>query len=189
MLRIFSQASPVAEVLIDECWNWWYFLVYTRCAFLPFWLLHGSVRVSMLRQGSWTLGNTSSWAIGASAALLLSTYLMKGGLPRANSFPACPLLVFSLPLFASALVTFLQGWGDVALLQAIIGQFGTTGAYYLVVTSVSFLSILWTPTAEHSTLRYPPATLAKDQQGYRRSLESQCVSSTLQSSPPAPPWR
>src|SRR5205807_4645819 len=34
-----------------------------------------------------------------------------------------------------------------ALLQAILGQFGTTGAYYLVVASVSFLSILWTPTA------------------------------------------
>jgi O-antigen/teichoic acid export membrane protein len=28
-----------------------------------------------------------------------------------------------------------------------LGQFGTTGAYYLVVTSVSFLSILWTPAA------------------------------------------
>jgi O-antigen/teichoic acid export membrane protein len=41
----------------------------------------------------------------------------------------------------------VQGWGDIALLQAILGQFGTTGAYYLVVTSVSFLSILWTPAA------------------------------------------
>jgi O-antigen/teichoic acid export membrane protein len=57
------------------------------------------------------------------------------------------LLVFSLPLFASAIVTLLQSWGDIALLQAILGQFGTTGAYYLVVTSVSFLSILWTPAA------------------------------------------
>jgi O-antigen/teichoic acid export membrane protein len=98
-------------------------------------------------RGLGPLGIPSGWAIGAFATLLLSTYLLKGKLPKANSFPARTLLVFSLPLFASALVTLLQGWGDIALLQAILGQFGTTGAYYLVVTSVSFLSILWTPAA------------------------------------------
>jgi O-antigen/teichoic acid export membrane protein len=42
---------------------------------------------------------------------------------------------------------FLQGWGDIALLQGILGQFGATGAYFLVVSSVSFLSILWIPVA------------------------------------------
>jgi O-antigen/teichoic acid export membrane protein len=98
-------------------------------------------------KGLGPLGIPSGWAIGAFATLLLSTYLLKGKLPKANSFPARTLLVFSLPLFASALVALLQGWGDIALLQAILGQFGTTGAYYLVVTSVSFLSILWTPAA------------------------------------------
>jgi O-antigen/teichoic acid export membrane protein len=98
-------------------------------------------------KGLGPLGIPAGWAIGAFAALLLSIYLMKGKLPRADNFPARTLLVFSLPLFASALVTLVQGWGDIALLQAILGQFSTTGAYYLVVTSVSFLSILWTPAA------------------------------------------
>jgi O-antigen/teichoic acid export membrane protein len=98
-------------------------------------------------KGLGPLGIPAGWAIGAFAALLLSIYLMKGKLPRADNFPARTLLVFSLPLLASALVTLLQSWGDIALLQAILGQFGTTGAYYLVVTSVSFLSILWTPAA------------------------------------------
>ena len=98
-------------------------------------------------KGLGPLGIPVGWAVGALAALLLSIFLLKGSLPRANSFPARTLLVFSLPLFASALVTLFQGWGDIALLQAILGQFGTTGAYYLVVTSVSFLSILWTPAA------------------------------------------
>ena len=98
-------------------------------------------------KGLGPLGIPTGWAIGASAALLLSAFLLKRKLPKADNFPARTLLVFSLPLFASALVTLLQGWGDIALLQAILGQFGTTGAYYLVVTSVSFLSILWTPAA------------------------------------------
>jgi O-antigen/teichoic acid export membrane protein len=93
------------------------------------------------------LGIPLGWGIGAFAALLLSIYLLKGKLPKSNNFPARTLLVFGLPLFASAIVTLLQGWGDIALLQAILGQFGTTGAYYLVVSSVSFLSILWTPAA------------------------------------------
>jgi O-antigen/teichoic acid export membrane protein len=98
-------------------------------------------------KGLGPLGIPAGWAIGALAALLLSTYLLKGKLPKSSNFPARPLLIFSLPLFASAFITLLQGWGDIALLQAILGQFGTTGAYYLVVTSVSFLSILWTPAA------------------------------------------
>jgi O-antigen/teichoic acid export membrane protein len=98
-------------------------------------------------KGLGPLGIPAGWAIGAFAALVLSIFLMKGKLPKSDNFPARTLLVFSLPLFASALVTLLQGWGDIALLQAILSQFGTTGAYYLVVTSVSFLSILWTPAA------------------------------------------
>jgi len=87
---------------------------------------------------------------------------LRGRLPKANGFPARTLLVFSLPLFASALVTLLQGWGDIALLQAILGQFSTTGAYYLVVTSVSFLSILWTPTAG---ALYPALSSSYNNQG------------------------
>ena len=98
-------------------------------------------------KGLGPLGIPTGWAIGAFAALLLSNFLMKSKLSMAKGFPARTLLVFSLPLFASALVTLFQGWGDITLLQAILGQFGTTGAYYLVVTSVSFLSILWTPAA------------------------------------------
>jgi O-antigen/teichoic acid export membrane protein len=98
-------------------------------------------------KGLGPLGIPVGWGVGAFAALTLSTYLLKGKLPKSINFPARTLLIFSLPLFASALITLLQGWGDIALLQAILGQFGTTGAYYLVVTSVSFLSILWTPAA------------------------------------------
>ncbi len=94
-----------------------------------------------------TLGIPIGWAIGAFATLLLSFYLWKGNPSNSTSYPVRPLLVFSLPLFASAVVSLLQGWGDIAILQGILGQFGTTGAYYIVISSVTFLSILWTPVA------------------------------------------
>jgi O-antigen/teichoic acid export membrane protein len=113
-------------------------------------------------KGLGPLGIPAGWAVGAFAALALSIFLMKGKLPRSENFPARTLLVFSLPLFASALITLLQGWGDIALLQAVLGQFGTTGAYYLVVTSVSFLSILWTPTAG---ALYPALSSSHNSQG------------------------
>jgi O-antigen/teichoic acid export membrane protein len=119
-------------------------MTYQNILFHP---LSRGIGLVLAYKGLGPLGIPAGWAIGAFAALLLSIYLMKGKLRRANNFPARTLLVFSLPLSASALVTLLQGWGDIALLQAILGQFGTTGAYYLVVTSVSFLSILWTPAA------------------------------------------
>jgi O-antigen/teichoic acid export membrane protein len=98
-------------------------------------------------KGLGPLGIPLGWAVGASLTLLLSLYLWKGRLPRSNGFPVRPLLVFSLPLFASALIALVQGWGDIALLQALLGQLGTTGAYYIVVSSVAFLSILWSPAA------------------------------------------
>ena len=119
-------------------------MTYQNILFHP---LSRGIGLALAYKGLGPLGIPAGWAIGAFAALLLSIYLMKGKLPRADNFPARTLLVFSLPLLASALVTLLQSWGDIALLQAILGQFSTTGAYYLVVTSVSFLSILWTPAA------------------------------------------
>src|SRR6266567_3363720 len=88
-------------------------------------------------------GIVSGWVIGGLVAVLLSTYLWHGQLPEKNSHPIRPLLAFSLPVFGSALIAFGQQYGDITLLQAIIGQLSTTGASYLLVSSVSFLSVLW----------------------------------------------
>lgn len=99
-------------------------------------------------EGLGVLGIPIGWAVGALATLLLSLYLWKGKLPPTTvHFPAKPLFAFSLPLFATGLVALVQNWGDITLLQGLLGQFSTTGAYYIVVSSVSFLSILWAPAA------------------------------------------
>ncbi len=105
--------------------------------------------------GLGVLGIVLGWAIGAMAALLLSMYFWRGRLPQGSSYPVRPLFQFSAPLFAAALITLGQGWGDLALLQAIRGQLATTGAYFLVVNSVGGiglssvgpLSVIWSPVA------------------------------------------
>jgi O-antigen/teichoic acid export membrane protein len=119
-------------------------LVYQNIVYFP---LSRGLGLVLAYMGLGPVGIPLGWAVGASLTLLLSVYLWKGRLPHSNHFPARPLLAFSLPLFASALVTLIQGWGDITLLQALLGQFGTTGAYYIVVSSVAFLSILWSPVA------------------------------------------
>ncbi len=119
-------------------------MVYQNILYIP---LSRGLGLILAYKGLGTLGIPVGWAAGGFATLLLSLYLWNGSLCGSNSYPVRPLLVFSMPLFASSIIALLQGWGDIALLQGILGQFGTTGAYYLVISSVAFLSILWTPAA------------------------------------------
>ncbi len=117
-------------------------VVYQNILYVP---LSRGLGLVLARYGLGVLGISLGWVIGGIATLLLSLYLWKGRLDHGSSHPIRPLLSFSLPVLASALITLTQSWGDIALLQALLGQFQTTGAYYLVVSSVSFLSILYIP--------------------------------------------
>lgn len=117
-------------------------MVYQNVLFVT---LSRGLGLGLAYRGLGPLGIPLGWMVGALATLFLSLRLWKGNLPAYSTYPVKPLLAFSLPLFASAVIALLQGWGDIALLQGILGQFGTTGAYYIVISSVAFLSILWSP--------------------------------------------
>jgi O-antigen/teichoic acid export membrane protein len=105
------------------------------------------------------LGIVLGWAIGGLVTIFLSLYMWHGQLPRSRPYPVRPILAFSVPVFASALVTIGQQWGDIGIIYALLGA-GILGPYYVMVQSVSFLSALWTPvnqaiypalSASHST--------------------------------------
>jgi O-antigen/teichoic acid export membrane protein len=102
--------------------------------------------------GLGVLGVVAGWAAGGLAALLVSVYMWRSRLPAKANHPITPLLAFTLPLFASAVITLGQQWGDIALLHALLGRLSTTGTYYIVVSSVGFLSVLWIPV---SSALYP----------------------------------
>ena len=95
--------------------------------------------------GLGVLGIVLGWIAGGTATLILSLYLWGGKLPHGKNYPVKPLLVFTLPLFISSLITLAQQWGDITILQVRLGQLSTVGGYYLAVTGVGFLSVLWTP--------------------------------------------
>ncbi len=105
------------------------------------------------------LGIVTGWAVGGIATVILSVYLWQGELPRGGSYPIRPILAFSLPVFASALITLGQQWGDLGIIYVLLGA-TILGPYYIVVSSVNFLSVLWMPvnqaiypalSAAHST--------------------------------------
>src|SRR5260370_22161402 len=105
------------------------------------------------------LGIVTGWAVGGISTVILSVYLWHGQLPRGGSYPIRPIFAFSLPLFASPLITLGQQWGDLGIIYLLLGA-TILGPYYIVVSSVNFLSVLWMPvnqaiypalSAAHST--------------------------------------
>ena len=81
-----------------------------------------------------------------------------------------------MPVFVSAIVVLFQSWGDIALLQTLVGQLQVTGAYYLTVSSVAFLSILWGPLA---SALYPALSSGFSSQGIKAVSERLAVAFRL----------
>jgi len=64
---------------------------------------------------------------------------------RSNkNFPSAKLLRFSLPVYGANVIGLMQSWLDVAVLSGMAGL-GAAGTYYIAVSSVAPLSILWAP--------------------------------------------
>ena len=134
-------------------------VVYQNLLYIP---LSRTLALVLAYSGLGVLGIVIGWLLGAVATLLLSLHLFKGRLPSGGTFPKRRLLSFSLPVFASAIVVLFQNWGDIALLQTLVGQLQVTGAYYLTVSSATFLSILWGPV---SSALYPALSSGFSSQG------------------------
>lgn len=130
--------------------------LYQNLLYVP---LSRGLGLALAYLGFRVLGLMLGWGIGGAAALLLSLYMWRGRLPRGGTYPLRPILAFSLPVFISTLVTIGQQWGDIGIIYFLLGS-TILGPYYLVVSSVNFLSVLWTPvnqaiypalSAAHST--------------------------------------
>ena len=148
-------------------------IVYQNLLYIP---LSRGLALVLAILGLGVLGVVMGWLLGAVATLLLSLLLWKGRLPSGRTFPKRQLLSFSIPVFASAIVVLFQNWGDIALLQTLVGQLQITGAYYLTVSSVAFLSILWTPV---TSALYPALSSSFSSQGPRAVSERLAVTFRL----------
>jgi O-antigen/teichoic acid export membrane protein len=94
------------------------------------------------------IGIILGWVVGGIVTLVLSLYLWHGRLPSHSSHPIRPLLSFSLPVFGAALIVFGQQYGDFSILNFVLGHLPSNGVYYIIVSSVSALSVLWIPVTQ-----------------------------------------
>lgn len=93
------------------------------------------------------LGLSLGFLAGSFLTLLYSLAALKGKirhLRHLNGFPSEKLLKFSLPLYGTNLIGLLQSWLDIAVLSSVAGL-SSAGTYYIAVSSVTVLSILWQP--------------------------------------------
>ena len=115
--------------------------LYQNLLYVP---LSRGLGLALAYLGLRVFGVMAGWAIGGAATIILSLYMWHGQLPRGGSYPLKPILGFSVAVFASLLVTLGQQWGDVGIIFFLLGP-TALGPYYVVVQSVNFLSVLWTP--------------------------------------------
>jgi O-antigen/teichoic acid export membrane protein len=122
-------------------------------------LLSRGLGLALAYLGFRVLGIVAGWAIAGATTIILSLFFWHGRLPKGGSYPIRPLITFSLPVYASALIMVSQQWGDIGIIYALLGP-AILGPYYVVVSSVNFLSAFWIPvnqaiypalSASHST--------------------------------------
>lgn len=116
--------------------------VYQNVVYVP---LSRGLGIAFALSGFHVVGIVLGWLTGGVVTLLLSVVMWRGRFHSKDRYPIKKILAFSVPIFASSFIILLQGWTDIIILQLITRQFAIIGAYYLVVTSIGFLSIIWTP--------------------------------------------
>jgi len=83
---------------------------------------------------------------GFSVALVIAAHFIRDKLPKVtHNAPLKPLLHFSFPLFLSSLTLLVLNWADITIVTLMTKNYASTGIYYLVIQSLSVLSILWLP--------------------------------------------
>jgi O-antigen/teichoic acid export membrane protein len=91
------------------------------------------------------LGLSLGFLVGSLVTLLYSIFVLRGRVKYSvRGFSVRRLFGFSLPLYGYNIVGLVQGWLDVAILSSVAGL-GGAGTYYIAVSSVAPLTILWAP--------------------------------------------
>jgi len=104
-------------------------------------------------------GVVVGYITGSFIALAAAIVLLHGKLPKnTKNMPLKPLLYFSLPLFFSSLILLVLNWADVVMVASLTSDYSLTGIYYIVIRSISILSMLWIPM----TTTIFPALSAQD---------------------------
>ena len=83
---------------------------------------------------------------GSIIALITAAAFIRNRFPKTDHKASLkPILNFSLPLLLSSLTLLVLNWADILIVTATTSDYSLTGIYYIVLRSVTTLSILWIP--------------------------------------------
>jgi O-antigen/teichoic acid export membrane protein len=103
-----------------------------------------AITLALLNMG--VTGVIIGYIVGSIIALTIAISFLRGRLPKTTTnMPLKPLLYFSLPLFLSSITALVLTWADVVIINSLTGDSSLTGVYYIVISSVGTLSILYLP--------------------------------------------
>lgn len=103
------------------------------------------VAIVLALSGLGLLGITLGWLIGAVVALVFSIYALRRNLNLKRGFSVKRILEFSIPVHLLAIIMFIQGWADIAILYALGRDLSQIGVYYLVISGALILTIFYVP--------------------------------------------
>ncbi|NIS79288.1 MAG: oligosaccharide flippase family protein, partial [Anaerolineales bacterium] len=102
-----------------------------------------AIALALLDMG--VTGVIIGYIVGSVMAIILAADFLRGKLPKTNkNMPLKPLLRFSFPLFLSSITGIVLTWADIVIITSFIGL-SLAGVYYIVISSVGTLSILYLP--------------------------------------------
>jgi O-antigen/teichoic acid export membrane protein len=103
-----------------------------------------AIALAFLHMG--VTGVIIGYITGSIIAVTLAINFLRGKLPKTTkNMPLKPLLSFSFPLFLTSITTLVLTWADVVIINSLTGDSSLTGIYYIVISSVGTLSILYMP--------------------------------------------
>jgi O-antigen/teichoic acid export membrane protein len=92
------------------------------------------------------LGVLIGYVIGSFVGAIVAISFVHGKFQKPeNKFPKKSLILFSFPLFLSALTSFIISQVDVVIIASMTSDYGIVGVYSIAVKSLLALNIVWQP--------------------------------------------
>lgn len=86
------------------------------------------------------------YIFGLIIALSLALKFLRGKLPKTpKKVPLKPILSYSFPLFLTHITSLILHWADIVIITALTGDLSLTGVYFITISSVGMLSMLYVP--------------------------------------------
>ena len=103
-----------------------------------------AILLALLNMGA--TGVIIGYIVGLIITLIIALNFLRGKLPKTTkNMPLKPLISYSFPIFLTSITTLVLQWADIIIITSLTSDLSITGVYFIVVSSVKVLSMLYAP--------------------------------------------